>query len=323
MKALKQLLGKLNGLDYRQEYLCFARESFEKPLYVYIIQNRKAVRDITDDHCFTGYCPVVFALSSSVFAGESPENLLVVFCRRPLEQNEDFNEKDAIALLDLRKISQAGIDEAIASFYEGVQGRHRFISPLHQSVIHLNNRLYGKKPGNVFLEGNLYDQVQIGYCVPRKISLVTVGEMELFNHFPTDLHGQIDSQHYVISLRHEGNACNQVEAAKKIVLSDVSAIAYKKAYSLGKNHMQPLKAKVAFEFSDDSEVFRLPLPKDAIAYKELELTGTFIKGIHKIMLFRIVYSRQVKTDAGTLVHIHNSYATWRNKQHLIGNYLPR
>jgi hypothetical protein len=40
--------------------------------------------------------------------------------------------------------------------------------------------------------------------------------MEGYNLFPTDLHGQPDDEHYVISLRHEGIACQQVLQTRKI-----------------------------------------------------------------------------------------------------------
>jgi hypothetical protein len=67
----------------------------------------------------------------------------------------------------------------------------------------------------------------------------------------------------------------------------------------------------------------LPLPKDAIAYRELELMDSFIQGIHCIMLFKIVFEEEKDLQKSTLVHIHNSYATWRNKQGIEGNYLLR
>ena len=61
-----------------------------------------------------------------------------------------------------------------------------------------------------FLPDNLYKQVQIAYSIPRNISLITVGQNDRFNLFPTDLHGPVNEDHYIISLRHEGKACQQV-----------------------------------------------------------------------------------------------------------------
>ena len=324
MKLVQKLLNKSNGLHYRQEYLCLVKETFQQPLYVYLSDGKKVIADVTDLHSFVGYCPLIIALPSNVVTGLNSEKIQLVFSRRFLHQNEFFIEKDAIARLELKKISQQNVDEAVVCFYEGIKGHHHFLSKFHQSVIELDNRWYGKKPGNVFLNGNLYSQVQIGYAVPRKICLITAGQDHLYNLFPTDLHGRIDQKHYVISLRYEGNACRQVEASGKIVLSDMDVNSYKKVYSLGKNHMQPLKERTAFDFSPgDSKNFHLPLPKEFISYKELEVVSSVIVGIHRLILFRIVYEEKADQNSSTLVHIHNCYATWRNKQGIKGNYLLR
>lgn len=324
MALLQKVLSRLNGLDYRQEYLCLAKENFQQPLHAYLIENGKVVRDVTCSHNFVGYCPLIFALPSDAVQNFYSETLQIRFSHVPLQQNDILKGKDAIASLVLKKIFSQNINEAIVSFYEGVKGRHHFLSGFHQSVVGLNNHWYGKKPGNVFLKGNLYNQVQIGYAIPRKIGLITVGQNNLFNHFPTDLHGQIGEGHYLISLRHEGNACKQVEFAERIVLSDMEANSYKRVYSLGKNHMQVLKERSAFSFSsNDSTKFGLPLAEGTVAYKELELIDSFIRGVHKLMLFRIVHAQKTDQQKPTLVHIHNCYATWRNKQGIEGNYLMR
>ena len=188
----------------------------------------------------------------------------------------------------------------------------------------LTNKWFNRKPGNVFLQGNLYKQVQIAYSLPRKICLITVGSDNLYNLFPTDLHGQVSEQHYVISLRHDGKACQQVEAAQRIVLSDMEAAAYKQVYALGKNHMQPLKSLAAFHFSlDRSKSLQLPLPQQIVAYKELQLQDAFMHGIHKLLLFKIIYREQKTKEPATLAHIHNSYATWRYKKGIQSNYFLR
>lgn len=324
MALLQKLLNRFNGLDYRQEYLCLAKETFQQPLYVCVIENDKVILDVTCSHNFVGYSPLIFAFPSNLVQNLNAELLQLRFTYRPFQQNEILREKDAIATLVLKKILQQNVDETIVSFYEGVKGRHHFLSKFHQSVIELNNRWYGKMPGNVFLKGNLYEQVQIAYAFPRKICLITVGQSHLYNLFPTDLHGQIGNDYYLISLRHEGNACKQVEESGKIALSDMDANSYKKVYSLGKNHMQPLKERTAFDFSvNNSGNFQLPLPKEAHSYKELETAGSFITGIHKLMFFKIIHEEKVTPDNSTLVHIHNCYATWRNKQGMEGNYLLR
>jgi len=96
------------------------------------------------------------------------------------------------------------------------------------------------------------------------------------------------------------------------------------AYSLGKNHMQEVKPKRNFLFSESvSKVFSLPLPESSLKYYELSLLDSFNQGIHKLLLYKIVWNETVDPEPSTLAHIHNCYATWRHQRGLPGNYLLR
>jgi hypothetical protein len=322
MHFLQRSLNKLNGLHYTQEYLCLDKKTFQQPLHAYLMNGAHVFKDITNFHLFVGYHPVIFAFFSRDIGANEPI-IDIIFSNESLQPNDPLKEKDAIAKLSLKKINQFDKNGDVILFYEGTKGSHHFISGFHQFILELNNRLYNRKTGNVFLEDNLYKQVQIAYSVPRKICLVTVGQNSLYNLFPTDLHGQINDS-YIISLRHEGKACAQVETTKKIVLSEINAPAYKKVYALGKNHMQSLKERTSFEFGPPaSKNFNLPLPKDALLYKELELENSFTHGIHKLLLFRIICEEKIADETGALAHIHNCYATWRYKQGISSNFLLR
>ena len=325
MALFKRILNKLNGLHYSQEYLCLAKESFQQPLHVYLAEGRRIIEDITHKHLFTGYSPLIFTLYSS--PGDR-RNLLdaidIIFSRHSCQPNEFLAKKDAIAFLSLKMIHRQSIGDTEVVYYEGIKGKHRFLSPFHQYIISLNNRLYNKKTGNVFLHDNLYKQVQIAYSVPRIISLITVSDGKLFNLFPTDLHGPVNDQYYISSLRHEGNACKQTEASGQIVISEMHCDTYKTVYSLGKNHMQELKSKDNFPFGDiTSSIFQLPLPQLILYYRELELVESFRYGIHKLLLYKIVSRQAVSNEPATLAHVHTVYATWRHNKRLAGNYLLR
>ncbi|MFI5187884.1 MAG: hypothetical protein ACHQF0_14225 [Chitinophagales bacterium] len=323
MQLFQKLLSKLNGLHYQQEYLCLAKESFQDPLHAYLVHNNQVIKDITELHLFVGYHPLILALSSSTIPDSESQIIEIAFSQKSFITNEKPEKKDAIAILSAKRIHQVIAGETMILFYEGIKGSHQFISDFHQSIIRINNRLYNKKQGNVFLENNLYKQVQIAYAIPRKICLITVGENDLYNLFPTDLHGRINDR-YIISLRQNGKACEQAESAKRIILSDINASAYKKVYALGKNHMQPLKERSFFDFnSSSSKNFNLPLPKDLISYKELVLENSFTHGIHKLMQFQIIYEEEITTEPATLAHIHNCYATWRYKHRISSNLLLR
>jgi len=323
MNVAKKIFTKLNGLHYPQDYLCFAAETFDGPLRTYLVQDGEIKKDITSLHAFVGYCPVLFALPAFTEINES-EFIEVAFCPDDLDAGEKWTQKKSAAFLSLKRIKRQQTGEGEIFYYEGVAGKHHFTSTFQQVVGQLYNRLYNNKAGNVFLKGNLHKQVQIAYCVPRKICLVTVGMNYAYNLFPTDLHGQVGESHYVVSLRHEGKACKQVLAAQNIVLSDVQASSFRTTYGLGKNHMQPLKDLSAFAFSKKlSALLHLPLPNGAVKYKELSLEDSLDAGIHKLLLFKITNTQRVTNEPETLVHVHNVYATWRRKKGLPGNYLLR
>jgi len=325
MKWIKKILNKLNGLYYPQEYLCLIKESFQQPLHVYLVHNNKIIKDITHSHIFVGYSPLLIALSfPSELNQPLPDEIEMVFSKSSLSLNENLKKKGAIARLSLQLIRKQPAGDAHFFYYEGIKGEHYFLSSFHQFIIRLSNWLFNKKPGNVFLPGNLYVQVQIAYAIPRIISLITVNDGGLYNLFPTDLHGPISESYYCISLRHNGKACRQVESTRRIVVSQMQGHAYKTVYSMGKNHMQDLKPKNNFPFTESlSKTINLPLPQSTLNYQELELIESFEQGIHKLLVFKILSQQIMEENAATLAHIHNVYATWRHNKGLAGNYLLR
>jgi hypothetical protein len=322
MKLLQRVLNRSRGLHFRQEYLCIHHEDFDQPLNVYLLEKGKVHKDITGLHAFVGYHPVVFAMLFE--KDDAPTKLDVIFSHDKLGLGIKPGKQVILAYLSMKKVYQLSTKNEFVFFYEAVFGSHRFISKFRQFIISLHNHLFQKKEGNVFLKGNLYKQVQIAYSLPRKISLITIASHNMYNLFPTDLHGPVGNGCYVISLRHTGNACAQVEATRHILLSNVKGDVYREVYKMGKNHMQPLKEKNSLRFSTElSPFFQLPVPDSALYCYELEMQSSFKTGIHKIMLFSIRNEFTVTTGFASLAHVHNVYATWRHKNRLSGNYLLR
>ena len=321
MKWHQRLLSRFNGLHFSQEYICFGQELFHQPLFAYLVNQEKVIKDITGLHAFVGYCPLVYAIPSAI---TREPYIRLAFSAEARQPNDIFKEKDAIALLDLQMINEISMGSSTTVFYEGISGRHQFLSAFHQAVIRVYNHLYNRKPGNVFLHDDLYRQVQIADAIPRNISLITVGQDGLFNCFPTDLHGPFEKDHYMISLRHQGKACRQVIGAGNILLTEMDSRQYKTVYSLGKNHMQDFKSPEHFHFSRSVSLhFGLPVPEKGVRYRELALEDSFNHGIHKIMMFRVVNQESLDQESTTLAHIHAAYATWRQNKALPGNYLLR
>lgn len=325
MNLVKKLLHRLNGLHYQQEYLCMAKESFPQPLHIYFADEKRILKDITSSQLLIGYSPVIFCIHSinnPVLAQLSKAR--IIFSINELQPGEIYTSKNIIASLDLKKIREYDRGDNLILYYEAIHAKHQFLSAFHQYILNLNNRLFNKRAGNIFLPGNSYTQVQVGYAYPRLISLVTVGNNNLFNLFPSDLNGEAGNGYYIVSLRYDGHACRQVEEAGRIVISEMATTAFKTVYALGKNHIQELKPRAQFPFApNNTGKLGLPLPQSATACRELKLEDIYTHGIHKLMLFKILSHKAVLNTGSTLAHVHNCYATWLLNNQLEGNYLLR
>ena len=160
--------------------------------------------------------------------------------------------------------------------------------------------------------------------MPREISIVTTGPPGFYNIFPTDLHGRINEEYYADSLRSSGNAGKQVEDSGRMVISRIDAAQYREAYSLGRNHMAELKTSHFESGMILSEKLGLPVAEGALSYIELERIATegFVKGIHRVLIFRIINEKIIKIGS-PLAHIHNYTAAWMEKRVIMTKYLYR
>src|SRR4051812_6425076 len=239
------------GIHFPQEYICVGRESFRQPLRVALREeNGILLNDVTSTHLLLGYKPLLIGIYLS--SDEYPDRCNLTF---------DF-EKESIAEIRLEKISMKPFGKTPFAVYKAVHGNHSLVPRWQQLLNTMREKLRKKSPGNVSLDGNLYEQVRIAYSVPRIISAVTLSDGNRYNLFPTDLHGAINENRYVDSLRIGGKAGRQVEEAKRIVISDVGASFFHHAYELGKNHTRDLQPAENFPFSKSrSHTFNLPLPE--------------------------------------------------------------
>ncbi len=192
------------------------------------------------------------------------------------------------------------------------------------------NKIYydltSDKKQNIYLRGNLYDQIKIAYSVPRNIYLASVGSDNLFNIFPTDLSGKFENDYFIVSLRSGGKANAQVSKYGKCLISVMKAESFRDVYHAGKNHMKELSGieKIGMKIRDEkSAQLKLPVPEDAVEYYELSEIEHFGIGIHVIHFFRITNSLKLTNRESVLGHIHREYAEWRIKNGIQTNYLIR
>lgn len=327
--AFKKLI---TGLGIPQQYVCVALEELSSPLAVTLtFRGDDHKLDVTQRHLFVGYKPLVIAITlpsrEPQQAFDHADTICLNFHHQPFTADSRWagfaTDSKAVARLALKRIYEKTLGDDRVLLYEGVQGRHSFISPWHQFVNRQRERLKPHAAGNIDLPGNLHDMVRIAYAVPRIIPLITLCEDGRMNMFPTDLHGPVSSKFYISSLRLNGKANSQVERLKKLALSYMEVQAFREVYALGKNHMQELRARELFSCSPHvSKVYGLPLPQQAIRYRELNQTGSFDAGIHRIHFYEQVHEEKLKAGL-TLAHIHQYYAQWRLDHGIPTNMLLR
>jgi hypothetical protein len=317
---VKQLFEKLKGLHFRQEYLCIPYEHFMRPLHVYVILNKKIIAEVTKEHLFIGYAPLIIVLPG-IPETACATSLSLAFFPQAVAIGTSVSSQQQLASLHLKPLPTPS--SHTYQFFEGLRGHHHFLPLWNRWIIRTANQLYKDQPGNVFLQGNLYEQVQVAYSVPRIISLITVQQDQSCNVFPTDLHGEIEGE-YIISLRTGGKALEQVTESKKIVVAEITALAYKKVYAQGKNHMRATQPRETFDFENEqSRVLHFDLPKGTVSYRELQLKSSFHHGIHTILIFRILHQDTIRKGISRLSHVHNAYATWRFNNGWKDSYLLR
>src|SRR3954469_20819421 len=93
MKLLKKILEKINGLHYQQEYLCLADGAFHDPLHAYLVDQGRVLKDITKQHLFVGYSPLIFAFSS-IEIPATVNNICLFFSQEILSLGSNVAPKD-------------------------------------------------------------------------------------------------------------------------------------------------------------------------------------------------------------------------------------
>lgn len=311
-----QLKRWLLGSNLPNEYLCLKANSLPDPLKATLIIGNARI-DVTDEHFLLGYKPLLIGVSAprAYEISEGTENATLEFIA---------GSGHLAASLDLVQIRRLRFGDDMLSIFEGRHGRHEFLSRVHQAINRVYESRQAKPPGNIGLEGNLYDQVRIGYAHPRVIAVISLGEDKRFNLFPTDLHGSFGERHYASSLRIGGQACAQVQQLRRLVLSTVEASSFRNTYRLGKNHMRDLTDVANFEVAPlRSATFGLPLPKDVLGYRELERIDGFDTGIHRIHLYQTVHRVIHPEEPAALAHVHRYYGQWRANRGLSTPWLVR
>ena len=318
---MKKFLKKvLFGTTLPQDYLCLNLKEFKHPLRIEIEKSNGEKIDITTKHLFNGYKPLIFSIDSNCFGNEIPGKIDSIH----LTFKTDENKK--LALLKLKLVEELKIGSSTILIFQGIMGLHNFKNPFNKLLSDARYRLTADKTHNVYLAGNLFDQIKVAYAIPRKIYLVSVGTGNLFNIFPTDLSGTIDGKIFILSLRTGGKASEQIDKFRRCAVFEIPAESYAEAYKAGKNHMKELTELENLEIKfieERSSKLNIPVPMNINKYIELERIQKYQLGIHTLHFLKIVNSVRLRESDSVLAHIHSDYASWRMRKGIQTKYYLR
>ena len=317
-KYLKKIL---LGITLPQEYLCFSLNDFKEPLKMVINNGSSSENiDLKEHHLFIGYKPLIIAIDCKYL----PENIKNK--KKTIRLLLLTSSGKKVASLELKFVKKINLELESCILYEGVEGNQTFSNHLQKLFKSLHYKLTSDKKKNIYLAGNLYDQIKIAYSIPRQIYLASLGSDNLFNIFPTDLSGPLGTDGFITSLRSTGKANSQIEKFGKCLVAQMDSESFGEVYGLGKNHMKELSNIESIEIplrDEKSITFNLPIPLKAIKYFELEKLDKFDIGIHTIHFWKVINSVIVSESSSILAHIHRDYAEWRIKKGIQTNYLMR
>ncbi len=315
--SLKSFLKKqLLNRTIPKEYLCVSKEKYDGSLKVFM-QSGENISDVTDNHAMLGYKPLIILINSIPFKNyiSLPGQILLSF-----RTNNEFE----VAHLILKKIEECKFNCFNYSIYYCENGFHKFSSPIVKSIQFFHYNLKGKKKENVFLNGNLHNQIKIAYSLPRKVSLISIFEIDLVNIFPVDINGEAGTNEFFISLRAGSKSTSQIKKIGKVVFCTMDSSRCSEAYRMGRNHMKDMSSIKNFSIEKvRSELFNNPLPLGTINYLELERIDSFEYGIHEIHLMKILNSKTLKENRPTLAHIHRDILEWRLRRNIPTEFILR
>ena len=234
---MKKLLKKyLLGITLPEEYICVANEDLTKPLSMFLKMADNSLTNISVNHLMLGYKPLVIGVYLNNSLSES--DFLTNNCA---ELVLGMSKDNIIAKLILEVARKEELGEGTLIIFKGKEGTHKFAPSFQKLLRNFYYKITADKKKNIFLEGNLYDQVKIAYSIPRIIYLISLGKDGFNNKFPTDIRGKINDEYFTISLRTNGKASSQLQSIGKCIVAEMHSDSYKYVYKLGRNHMKNLE----------------------------------------------------------------------------------
>lgn len=292
LRRLANRLIRVTG--YPQEYLCLEaaalRDRFQWTVNGAAIDPQAIL--------FLGYRPLVLGVPAEVAPGVGW-----------LKLEQEGNAITAIQLKELPEKQWPGI-----RLFTGSKSWQRFLPPMLEQLDRLRQALKARRTGNVTQSMTEYDQLRMAYAQPREIHLAVVGSPDRCNIFPTDLHGALGDDGYIISLRHANAVCAQLRERGELLLCRMALDTYKDVYRLGARHNAGWEN--ASRISSTTSHFEgHAVPDGTRSAMLLKLRDDLDIGIHRLHRF-VAKERAHFSDGPVLAHAHAAPLGWMKRRGL-------
>jgi len=338
---LKQLaVRSFRGTSHAAEYLGVADEpGMFRPFATLGLDGRPRAIDVTWTWLLVGIRPVSIAIVVRNGSEEArwlndEDDALLTLTAEPFELNASdggfASSRPWLARLKLRAEQRAVCGDKLVTIFVGTHGRHHLIDAADRTRLAVHDawrRSRENKPGRVdpiAPQGNGYDQLRIGYSTARPVLAGIVAGESGTNVVPIDLQGPLGPQHHIVSLREGARVSEQVAASGQLVVFAMHARACADVYSLGRNHMATLSRRLDLATADArTPQLHLPIPTDAVGWRELSLRDIVTVGKHRLHLMDVVSETKTPPQTPIVAHLHLWYAMWLDRNGRSPRYLQR
>jgi flavin reductase (DIM6/NTAB) family NADH-FMN oxidoreductase RutF len=157
------------------------------------------------------------------------------------------------------------------------------------------------------------------FSLPRPVVLVSYAAAGGSNMFPMDLVGPAGADRFLLGLHQPSPAIAPILASRRLAVSTVPLDLRPLVFALGSNHRQAAVDLGALPFAvARSATYGLPVPRQALTVRELEVMETASLGSHLLLVTRQVHCER-RGQGLQMCHTHGFYQRYLERR---GRALP-
>jgi flavin reductase (DIM6/NTAB) family NADH-FMN oxidoreductase RutF len=157
------------------------------------------------------------------------------------------------------------------------------------------------------------------FCQPRPVVVVSYAAAGGSNLFPMDLVGPAGGDRFLLGLHQPSPAIAPILESGRLAVSTVPLALRPLVFGLGRNHRHAAVDPGALPFAlARSASWGLPVPRQALTVRELEVTATVSLGSHLLLVTRQVHCER-RGQGLQMCHTHGFYQRYLERR---GRALP-